>query len=272
MGEARDAAALELTGVQGELVEAVAATGVPTVVVVLSGRVHALSDIDRRAGALVQAWPLGEEGGHALADVLFGTVNPSGRLPVSLPRRVGQVPRYLGHRAGGSTAMFYGSYSDGPTSPLFAFGHGLSYTRFAYAGLEVTAGDTRTPVRVEVAVTNAGEVAGDEVVQCYASDLVASVARPDQLLVGVARVALAPGQTRRVAFEIPPCRLAFTDERLRRVVEPGEFRFAVGGSSAECPVSATVTLAGAVAEQARGEHRETTVSVLDEPAGAARLR
>ncbi|MGH9100979.1 MAG: glycoside hydrolase family 3 C-terminal domain-containing protein, partial [Acidimicrobiales bacterium] len=261
VGEQRDATHLELTGLQEALVDAVAATGVPTVVVVLSGRVHALDAVTRRAAAVFQAWPLGEEGGHALAQVLFGRVNPAGRLPVSLPRSVGQVPRYLGHRGGGATAMFTGEYADSPTTPLFPFGHGLSYTNFVYDGLTVEATDTANPVIVEVDVANAGERAGDEVVQCYLTDLVASVARPDQQLAGFARVHLAPGETRRVRFEIAPGRLAFTDERLRRVAEPGELRVAVGGSSADLPLEATVRIAGEVTEHPRADSRVTVVSV-----------
>lgn len=261
VGESRDAAHLELTGRQGELVAAVVGTGVPTVVVVLSGRVHALEAVAEQSGALIQAWPLGEEGGNALADVLTGTVSPAGRLPVSLPRTVGQVPRYLGHRGGGATAMFYGAYTDSPTSPLFSFGHGLSYTSFAYDDLAVEASETTAPVRVEVSVKNTGDRAGDEVVQCYVGDLVASVARPDRQLVGFARIRLDPGEGRRVRFEIPPERLAFVDEDMRRVTEPGEFAVAVGGSSADLPVRTTVRLAGQVVEHARTARRATEVSV-----------
>lgn len=261
VGEARDAAMLELTGVQEKLVERIAATGVPTVVVVISGRVHALAGVAANARALVQAWPLGEEGGRALADVLFGHVNPSGKLPVSMPRSVGQVPRYMGHRAGGSTAMFYGAYIDSPTTPLFSFGHGLSYTQFEYSNLVVEAESTANPVRVLATLTNVGDRFGEEVVQCYASDLVASVARPDQQLVGFARVPLGAGESSKVEFEIPSCRLAFTNEHLRRVTEPGAFRIAIGGSAADLPLCTTVTLDGEVVEHGRGVHSPTRVTL-----------
>ncbi len=179
------------------------------------------------------------------------------------------MPRYLGHRDGGATAMFFGAYTDSPTTPLFPFGHGLSYTRFAYGGLSVEGKDAASPVIVEVDVSNVGERAGDEVVQCYATDLVATVARPDQQLVGFARVHLGPGETRRVRFEVAPCRLAFTDERLRRVTEPGDLRIAVGGSSVDVPVEATVRLAGEVTEHPRGDSCVTVVKV-GEPAAATR--
>jgi beta-glucosidase len=265
VGEARDAMSLAPSGDQEALVEAVAATGTPTVVVVLSGRVHTLGRVDAVADALLQAWPLGEEGGHALADVLFGRCNPSGRLPVSLPRSVGQVPRYFGHRAGGSTAMFYGQYVDGPTSPLYCFGHGLSYTAFRYDDLVVAAGDTTTAVRVEVSVTNTGECEGTDVVQLYVTDLVASATRPEQQLLGFARVALEAGKTRRVVFIVDPSRLGFFDESCRRVTEPGEFRFGVGASSGDVRVEQTVAIEGKTVEYPLRAVRQTTVSV-SEPA------
>jgi beta-glucosidase len=267
VGEARDATDLALTGHQGELVRRCAATGTPTVVVVLSGRVHALGAVDDVASALIQAFPLGEEGGAALADVLFGVASPSGRLPVSLPRNAGQIPRYLGHRAGGSTAMFYGEYTDSATTPLYPFGHGLSYTRFAYDGLTVEASDTGSPVSVEVNVTNAGDRAGDEVVQLYVSDLVASLARPESQLVGFARLHLGAGESKRVRFEVQPSRLAFHDEALRRVVEPGDFRFSAGASSSDLRESAVVELTGEVVEQPLTSLRPTKVTVFEpEPA------
>ncbi len=246
VGEARDATRLELTGVQHALVEAVAATKTPTVVVVLSGRVHDLSRIDPLANALIQAFPLGEEGGAALAAVLYGTTAPSGRLPVSLPRAVGQVPVYAGHRAGGSTAMFYGSYADSPTSALYPFGHGLSYTSFGYDGLEIDASDTASPVTVSITLTNDGDRAGTEVVQLYVSDVVASTARPERQLVGFARVELGRSETRTVTFRVDPSRLAMYDEAMVRVVEPGEFTFFVGASASDVRASQSIVLDGAL--------------------------
>lgn len=248
VGEARDATDLELTGAQVELVERVAATGTPVVTVVQSGRVHSLGGVAARSNALVQVFPPGQEGGRALASVLTGASEPSGRLPVSLPRSVGQVPVYAGPRAGGSAAMFYGDYTDSPTSPLFPFGHGLSYTTFDYGPLEVHASDTSSPVQCAVEVANVGPRDGVEVVQLYASDLVGSVARPEQQLVGFVRVALAAGEGRRVTFTVDASRLAFFDESLRRVTEPGAFRFAVGRSSADLRAEATVEIGGETVE------------------------
>lgn len=248
VGEARDATDLRLTGVQEELVKAVSQTGTPTVVVVMSGRAHVLSEIADAASALLVAAPLGQQGGRALADVLSGEAEAGGRLAVTLPRATGQVPLYHSHRAGGARAMFYGDYTDSAHTPLFPFGHGLGYTTFEQSDLVVEATDTSSVVAVEVTVTNTGTRPGEEVVQLYASDLVASVSRPEQSLIGFTRVQLAPGEARRARFEVHPSRLAFYDESMRFVVEPGQFRFATGASAGDLRQEATVTLTGEVAE------------------------
>jgi beta-glucosidase len=211
VGEGNDAANLELTGVQHEFVEVVAGTGTPLVVEVLSGRVHTLMRVAARANALIRLFPPGEEGGNGLADVLTGAVNPSGRLPVTLPRMVGQVPIYHGYRAGGGRPMFFDDYTDCPPTPLFAFGHGLSYTSFAYADFAVRALTTTDPIEIAVEICNTGQRAGDEIVQLYGRDNVASVAQPDQLLLGFARVPLDPCHAKRVTFTVHPSRLAFCD-------------------------------------------------------------
>jgi beta-glucosidase len=260
VGEGNDATNLDLTGVQQELVEALAETGTPLVVVILSGRVHTLTSIARRANALLQVFPPGEEGGNGLADVLTGKVNPSGRLPVSLPHSVGQVPNHVGHRAGGDRAMFFGDYIDSPTSPLFAFGHGLSYSAFAYRNLTVQAKRTTEPIKVAIEVQNTGEREGDEVVQLYCCDLVASVARPNRMLLGFARLSLAPGQARRVTFTVHPSRLAFYNPHMRFVTEPGAFTFSIGTSSADIRAEKTVTLDGPVAAYLQ---REIIATQLD---------
>jgi beta-glucosidase len=262
VGEGNDATSLDLTGVQQELIEAIATTGTPLVVVVLSGRVHTLTSIARRANALLQVFPPGEEGGNGLADVLTGNVNPSGRLTVSLPRSVGQVPNYVGPRAGGDRAMFFGDYIDSPTTPLFAFGHGLSYTTFAYSDLAVQAKSTTEPIEVSIEVRNTGERAGDEVVQLYCRDLVASVARPERMLLGFTRLSLIPGQVRRVTFTVHPSRLAFYDPQMRFVTEPGAFTFSIGASSADIRAEKTVTLDGQVAEYRQREIVGTKVQVV----------
>jgi beta-glucosidase len=213
------------------------------------------------ADALVQLWPPGEEGGHGLADVLLGVVNPAGRLPVTLPRNVGQVPVYAGHRADGALSYFYDDYSDSPASPLFAFGHGLSYTTFTYGRLELDAGGTSDPIQARVTITNGGTRAGEEVVQLYARDLVASVARPKCQLVGFARVPLEPGDTCTVAFTVHPSRLAFYDPRMRFVCEPGDYHFFVGASSADIRDEKTVRLTGSTAIYRQREIVATSVTI-----------
>ena len=143
--------------------------------------------------------------------------------------------------------MFYSAYADGPTEPLFPFGHGLGYTTFGYSGLEVQAADTTSPIEVAVTVRNEGDRPGTEVVQLYGTDVVASTARPDRQLLGFARVELAPGAASAVRFVVDPSRLAFYDPGMRFVCEPGEHRFAVGSSSEDLPLEAVVTLTGDVA-------------------------
>ena len=269
VGEARDAADLRLSGVQEDLVEAVSKTGTPTVVVVMSGRAHALSQVANEASALLVAWPLGEQGGNALADVLTGEAEPGGRLAVTLPRATGQVPLYHSHRSGGARTMFYGDYTDSSHTPLFCFGHGLGYTEFEQSELVVDGTDTISPISVRVTVTNTGTRPGEEVVQLYVSDLLASVARPELSLVSFARAALAPGESRRVHFEVHPSRLAFFDEAMRFVVEPGQFRFATGVSAAVLRQERVVTLTGEVARYSQ----RSVVSVrasLGEPYPAGR--
>ncbi|HTW06066.1 MAG TPA: glycoside hydrolase family 3 N-terminal domain-containing protein [Acidimicrobiales bacterium] len=248
VGEARDATDLRLTGAQEDLVAAISRTGTPTVVVVMSGRAHVLTDVAANASALLVAWPLGEQGGNALADVLLGHAEPCGRLAVTLPRATGQVPLYHSHRSGGARSMFYGDYTDCAHTPLFSFGHGLSYTTFEQSDIAVEASDTRSVITVGVTVSNTGDRAGEEVVQLYVSDLVASVARPEASLIGFARAALAPQQEVRVVFKVHPSRLAFFDEDMRFVTEPGQFRFATGASASDVRQQAVVALGGEVAQ------------------------
>jgi beta-glucosidase len=248
VGEGNDATDLELTGVQSELVEVVAATGKPLIVVVMSGRVHTLGKIAGKANALIQLFPPGEEGGNGLADILTGKINPSGRLPVTMPRNVGQIPVHSGYRAGGSRAMFFGDYSDSPTAPLFPLGHGLSYTTFEYGNLAILASDTKTPLIITLDIRNSGNYAGDEVVQLYYRDIVASLARPERMLIGFNRVSLKPNETTKITFTVHPSRLAFYDKIMRFVTEPGKFTFSVGASSADIRAEATVELTGETAQ------------------------
>lgn len=225
-GENHDYATLELPGRQRQLLEAVAATGKPVVLVLQAGRPYNLSQAASLCRALLVNWLPGEEGGPAMADVLFGDCNPAGRLPMTFPRHVGQLPLYYNFKTSGRRY----EYADMVYYPLYRFGYGLSYTRFEYADLQVA---ERPDGYVDVAVTvrNVGERPGDEVVQLYVTDLYASVKTRVMELKDFTRVHLDPGQAQRVRFELSPYALSLLDERMRRVVEPGEFRILVGGSS-----------------------------------------
>ncbi len=249
-GEFRDATDLELSSDQIELVRNASSAGVPTVVVVMSGRVHSLEGIVDHASALLYAWCPGEQGGAALADVLFGVAAPSGRLPITIPRHVGQVPVHHDHRAGGGRSMMLGDYVDRASSPRYPFGFGLSYTTFAYRNLRVD-----DPLTVTVDVANTGDRAATDVVQLYVRDEYARVARPDKQLVGFARVALDPGETRTVRFTVDPTALAYYDEDMRLVVEPGDVRVTVGDQQAVAP------FAVAAREVAPNDRRPTTVEI-----------
>lgn len=252
-GEARDRADVRLPGVQEALVEAVAATGTPVVLVLLGGRPLALGGLAERVDAILAAWLPGEEGGTAVAAALFGDVSPSGKLPVSFPRHAAQVPVYYGHKPSGGRSHWKGAYVDMPTTPLYPFGHGLAYARFGYADLsvapvEATADDT---VAVSFELRNEGARAAEEVVQLYLRDPVASATRPVQQLVGFARVALEPGQARRVAFQVPVAMLAFHDAAMRHVVEPGAIEVQVGASSADVRLRGGFTIVGGTREVPR---------------------
>jgi beta-glucosidase len=229
-GEFRDATDLELPDEQREMVRTAAATGTPVVVVVMSGRVHTLGAVAESAAALLYAWCPGEQGGAALADVLFGVVAPSGRLPISIPRHVGQVPVHHDHRAGGGRSMMLGDYVDCASTPLFPFGFGLSYTTFAYDSLRID-----EPLTVSVNVRNAGARAGIETVQLFVRDEHARVARPSKQLVGFTRVALEPGESCTVRFTVDPTALAYYDEDMQLVVEPGDVRVMAGDLAATTP-------------------------------------
>ena len=186
--------------------------------------------------AVLEAWLPGEKGGQAIAEILFGEVNPSGRLPVTVPRHVGQLPVYYNAKRSKEYWIKGGwghPYVDLEPTPLFPFGHGLSYTRFGYANLRLSAKEIRPSdaVEIRVQVRNAGSVAGAEVVQLYLQDVVSSVSRPVKELHGFSRVSLQPGEAQTCVFKLGPADLALWDQNLQSVVEPGEFRVMVGASS-----------------------------------------
>ncbi|GAB2861705.1 glycoside hydrolase family 3 N-terminal domain-containing protein [Streptomyces deserti] len=241
-GEGCDAADLRLPGVQGELLDALVATGVPVVLVLLTGRPYALGRWHGRLGAVVQAFFPGEEGGPAVAGVLSGRVNPSGRLPVSVPQVPGGQPwTYLQPPLGLADEV-----SNLDPTPLYAFGHGRSYTTFAWGDFAGTDPDIGTDGSCDLSLTvrNTGDRPGAEVVQLYLHDPVASVTRPDVRLVGYQRVELAPGESARVTFRFHTDLSAFTDRSGRRVVEPGALELRLAASSADVRHTARLRLTG----------------------------
>jgi beta-glucosidase len=223
-----DRDSLDLLGRQNDLVKAIVETGKPTIVVLIGGRALSINYIAEHVPAIFQGWYLGQETGTAVADVLFGDYNPSGKLPVTIPRNVGQVPYYYYHKPSARRGYLF---SD--KEPLFAFGHGLSYTTFKYASLRVTPDKTgpQGQATVAVEVTNTGKMAGDEIVQMYIRDEVGSVTRPVKELKGFTRIHLKPGEMKTVQFAITSDKLSFLDEDMNRVVEPGMFSIMVGPSS-----------------------------------------
>jgi len=248
-GEGTDATNLRIPGV--ELLEAVLETGTPVVLVLLTGRPYGLGPYKDRCAAIVQAFFPGEEGGSAVAGVLTGRVNPSGRLPVSVPADPFASPSPylvppLGH---------LNSASSVDPTPAFPFGHGLSYTSFDWTGFE---GDG---LDVSVTVTNTGPVAGAEVVQLYLHDPVAQVVRPVVKLLGYAKVRLSPGESRRVTFRVPPEATAFTGLSGRRIVEPGEVELRLASSSADVRQTFAATVSGPEREIGPSEERAVSVTV-----------
>jgi beta-glucosidase len=241
VGEGTDAWDLALPGVQGALVDAVLETGTPTVIVLVNGRPFDLSRVADRAAAIVEAWFPGQDGAAALADVLIGVCNPAGKTTVTFSQGAGTMPRHHDHKplAAGIPAL--------PAfAPVFPFGHGLSYTRFDYRDLEVAPDTIATDgsMTASCTVQNVGERAGDEIVQLYLRDPVASITRPVRELRGFARVRLAAGEGARLTFRIPTDLVAFSGADLRRIVEPGAIELMIGASSEDIRLRGTCLLEG----------------------------
>jgi beta-glucosidase len=240
-GEGRSQVDVGLKGLQLELLRAVAEVNANLVAVVMSGRPLVLTEVAERAPAILEAWHLGSQAGHAIADVLFGDYNPSGKLPVSFPRHVGQEPLYYNHKPTGrgepafGGMVFWSHYTDAPNTPLFPFGHGLSYTTFEYSNLRLGAGEMamRDTLTVEVTLTNSGGRPGTEIVQLYVRDRFASYTRPVKELKGFRKVTLDPGESRVVSFALGSDDLAFYGADGGWSAEPGAFEVFVGGSSVE---------------------------------------
>ena len=225
-----DRTSLDLVGEQNELFDALHALGKPVVVCAINGRPPSWPNVAAKAHAILECWYPGQEGGTAMAEALFGLVNPGAKLPVTVVREAGQVPHFYNHKP---TARRGYLFSD--ASPLFPFGFGLSYTTFEIGEPELSASRVRAgePVEVRVDVRNTGERTGDEVVQVYVRDRVASVTRPVKLLKGFRRVTLAPGEQATVTIELGPEAFALVGRDMRSVVEPGEFDIMAGSSSAD---------------------------------------
>jgi len=223
-----------LTGLQNELVKAVFETGTPTIVVLMSGRPLAIPWIAESVPAIVESWMCGEKGAEAIADVLFGDVNPSGKLPITFPRHVGQMPFYYNYKPSKFMRMRR-AYVTMPLTPLYEFGFGLSYTTFEYNNLVITPSEIRPAgnVQVSVDVKNTGDRQGSEVVQLYIDDVISSMVTPIIELKGFEKIDLKPGETKTVHFTLKPEQLSFLDAHMEPVVEPGRFDVMVGSSSAD---------------------------------------
>jgi beta-glucosidase len=228
VGEGKDRAEIDLDENQLEVIKAVQATGKPVVAVLFNGRPLTINWIAGNVPAIVETWFSGEKGGLAIADILFGKVNPSGKLPVTFPRSVGQIPFFYNHKTSSKHI-----YVDLPNTPLYSFGYGLSYTTFEYSGMQIS--PETIPVdgtaTIKVSVKNTGNVEGTEIVQLYVRDVAGSVTTPIKSLKGFSRVTLLPGEVKEVSFKIGSEALWLWNPDMKRVVEPGDFKIMIGSSS-----------------------------------------
>jgi beta-glucosidase len=245
-GEFRDRADIGLPGVQEELVRAIYETGTPVVMVLIDGRPCALPWIAEHVPAIVEAWLPGEEGGEAVADALFGDYNPGGKLPITFPRAVGQIPIFYNHKPSGGRSFPYGDYVSLSARPLFPFGHGLSYTRFTFDNLQIAPNQVGAEgkVQISVEVKNVGEREGDEVVQLYLHDVLSSVTRPVKELKGFKRITLEPGEKKTVTFTLAVSQLGLYNQDMEFVVEPGAVEVMVGSSSEDIRLTGKFDIVG----------------------------
>lgn len=238
-GEAASRSFIDLPGMQLELAKELHKTGKPVIIVLMSGRPLTINWLDENVPAILETWFLGTQAGHAIADVLFGDYNPSGKLPVTFPRSVGQIPLYYNNKNTGrpiSDEKYTSKYLDIPNTPLYPFGYGLSYTSFTYSNLKVNKPKYNMDDKIEitVTVTNSGKVAGEEVVQLYIRDLVGSVTRPVKELKGFEKIGLTSGESKQVNFTLTKDDLAFYTKNMEFKAEPGAFKVFVGTNSEEC--------------------------------------
>lgn len=239
VGEGKDRSDLNLNQLQMNLIEAIHKTGKPVTVVLFNGRPLCINWVAKNIPSIVESWFLGEKGGLAVADVLLGNYNPSGKLPMTFPRSTGQIPYYYNHKPSSRHV-----YVDQDSTALFPFGHGLSYTTFGYADLQVS--PLKIPVNGEVNVSvrikNTGKITGTEVVQLYIRDVISSVTTPVRALKGFSRITLQPGENAQVKFTIKPDELALWNRQMKHVVEPGEFKIMVGSSSEDIRQTASFSV------------------------------
>jgi beta-glucosidase len=265
-GEARDRADLNLTGVQEELIQAVHATGTPVALVLIDGRPLSIGWAAEHVPAILHAWLPGEEGAEAVADVLFGNVNPGGKLPITVPRHVGQIPIYYNHKPSGGRSHWKEKYVDLSNKPLWPFGYGLSYTAFNHENLavskqQVSAGES---VQVSLEVTNTGDCPGDEVVQLYTRMAYVSVTRPIKELKGFKRITLEPGQTKTITFELFANQLGFYNHDMCYVVEPGILEIMVGASSENLPLKTQIEIVSETKQISRDKKFFSHVTVREQ--------
>jgi beta-glucosidase len=235
-GEGYDVATLELTGLQKELVQRVQETGTPVIVVLINGRPLAIPWIAQHVPVVLEAWCPGEKGGEAIADILFGDYNPSGKLPVTIPRHVGQLPVYYNHKPSKTYWLEEGwgnSYADLENKPLWEFGHGLSYTSYEYSNLRISPETSKKgrSIQVSLKVTNTGNMDGSEIVQLYLRDVKSTVVRPVKELKGFRKLKLSTEEAAEVEFELNPEDLSMYDRNMNRIIEPGIFEVMIGSSS-----------------------------------------
>lgn len=230
-GENRNKAHLDLPKVQQDLMDAILKTGKPVVLVLVNGRPLTLAWEDKNMPAIVEAWNIGEQCGNAVADVLFGDYNPSGKLTMTFPRSVGQIPIYYNHRNTGRPS--FQRYLDEENTPLYPFGYGLSYTNFEYSNIKLSSKLIKhnEKLLLSAEIKNSGNYAGDEIVQLYIRDISASITRPVKELRDFKKIHLEPGEIKRVEFELTEQKLGFLDEEYNFVVEPGEFNVWIAGCS-----------------------------------------
>lgn len=255
-GEGKDRQYLDLPGVQQQLLEQLAATGKPVILVLYGPGIFKLNWAETHCAGIVQAFMPGQFAGASIADVLTGRQNPGGKLVFSIPRSEGQLPVVYNHRVGSgynsggdpaaSSAIFTGGYVDGPAGPLYPFGHGLSYTTFSIEDLNLSSDQISTDGHLEVSCTvrNTGDVTGDEVVQLYTSFTEAHVTRPNKQLAGFHRITLQPGECKTLAFHLDMAQLGYYNERMEFVVEPGHMDIMVGNSAENLPLRDQVLLTG----------------------------